>query len=275
MQRSETTFDNDVFTHVAQLFEQKGRMLSPDVLEHFAREVVERVSEGVSVRTNVARPSIAPDDVASFCDLLLMPDQPRVALEFIAARRAEGATNEDVYLGYIGEAARLLGDRWEDDSLTPLQVTVAAGTLYALMRGLRASGLSDHPFDSRRAALFAMVPGEQHGVGITIAADMFREAGWDIDLRIGPDLDSLLDRVKKTQPRIIGLSLSSRDRLPELLRVVVALRLACPGAFIGVAPGADLTAEDVQSVADIDIVFGDALSAIAALEHLVTAKPRL
>lgn len=275
MDRQNTTFDNDVFTHVAQLFEQKGRMLASDVLEQFARDVVERVSERVSGHSEAARMSIDVEDVAAFCDLLQMPDQPRVALDFIAARRAEGVSLEDVYLGYIGGAARLLGERWEDDRMTPLQVTVSAGTLYALMRALRVSELPAHQFDSNRMALFATVPGEQHGVGITIAADMFRKAGWDIDLQIGLDQQRLLDRVKKTQPGIIGLSLSSRDRLPDLLQTVIALRLVSNHAFIGVAPGSDLTADEIRSVADVDIVFGDALSAIETLEQVITTEQGL
>lgn len=275
MNRQNTTFDNDVFAHVAQLFEQKGRMLPSDVLEQFARDVVDRVSERVSDHLEAARLSIAAEDVAAFCDLLQMPDQPRVALDFIAARRAEGVSLEDVYLEYIGGAARLLGERWEDDRMTPLQVTVCAGTLYALMRALRASELADYRFDSRRMALFATVPGEQHGVGITVAADMFRKAGWDIDLQVGLDHERLLDRVKKTQPSIIGLSLSGQDRLPDLLKLIVALRLASNHTFIGVAPGSDLTADEIRSVADVDIVFGDALSAIAALDNVVATRQSL
>ena len=272
MDRQNTPFDNDVFTHVAQLFEHKGQVLPPDMLEQFARDVVTRVSERVVGHPARTTFSISADDVAAFCDLLHLPDQPRVALDFIAARRAEGTSLEDVYLGYIGGAARLLGERWEDDRMTPLQVTVCAGTLYALMRALRSSELDQQHFDGRRMALFATVQGEQHGVGITVAADMFRKAGWDIDLQIGLDQKRLLDRVQKTQPGIIGLSLSSRDRLPDLLKTVVALRLASNHAFIGVAPGGDLTAEDVRSVADVDIVFGDALGAIEALEQVVAAR---
>jgi MerR family transcriptional regulator, light-induced transcriptional regulator len=275
MDRRDTKFDKDLFAHVSKLFAQKGQVLPSDTLEQFARDVVARVSERVVRHPAGDASSIPAHDVAAFCDLLQMPDQPRVALDFIAARRAEGASLEDVYLEYIGGAARLLGERWEDDRMTPLQVTVCAGTLYALMRALRATELADHRFDSRRMALLATVPGERHGVGITVAADMFRKAGWDIDLQIGLDHHRLLDRVQKTQPGIIGLSLSSSDRLPDLLKTIVALRLASNHAFIGVAPGGDLTADEIRSFADVDIVFADALGAIEALDAVVAARQGL
>jgi MerR family transcriptional regulator, light-induced transcriptional regulator len=262
--------DQQVFARTAGLFERKRNLLSPDVVEHFARDIVARVAEVMSARVPSLRTHISSEDVSVFCDLLLQPDQPRVALEFIKARRAEGVTVQDVYLGYIGESARLLGTRWEKDELTPLDVTIGAGTLYALMRALRAGGSNPlHDLDMRKAALFATVPGEQHGIGITVAADIFREAGWAIDLQINLDEAALVARVEQTLPRIVGLSLSTRERLPELLKLVVALRITAPGTWIGVAPGGDLTGLDVQSVADVDMVLTDAPAALAALEQLV------
>jgi len=274
MSRHETSIDPELFARAAGLFEHKRRVLPPDALAQFAREVVTRVAEAATLQTPADKSDISPEQVASFCDLLLVPGQPRVTLDFITARRAEGATTEDVYLGYIGAAARLLGERWEEDLLTPLQVTIGTGTLYALMRAMRASGRMIRAPDHRRAALFATVPGEQHGIGITVAADLFRTAGWDIDLQLGCDHAQLIDRARHTLPTIIGLSLSTGERLPEMLKAILALRLLLPGTMIGVAPGGDLSREDVQRIADVDIVFGDAASAISLLDEVVTGRIR-
>lgn len=272
MSKHETSIDPEVFTRIAGLFEHKRRVLPPDTLEKFAREVVVRVATTVTVQSPAGKSAISPEQVGSFCDLLLAPGQHRRALDFITARRAEGATTEDIYLGYIGAAARLMGERWEDDLLTPLQVTIGTGTLYALLRALRASTLMTRVPDHRRAALFATVPGEHHGIGITVAADMFRAAGWDIDLQIGCDEAQLIERARHTLPVIIGLSLSTKERLPEMLQVILALRLLLPETMIGVAPGGDLSREDVQQIADVDIIFGDANSAISLLNDVVAGK---
>jgi methanogenic corrinoid protein MtbC1 len=268
------SIDPQVFARTAGLFAQKRRMLAPDVVEGFAREIVARVAEVVTARGRFDGSRIDPDSVVAFCDLLLDPDQPRRALAFIAARRAEGMTMPEVYLGYIGGAARLLGERWERDEFTPLDVTIGAGTLYALMRALHATAEIRPSLDHRRAALFATVPGEHHGIGITAAAHIFREAGWDIDLQLGLDQAALVERAARTRPTIIGLSLSTRDRLPALAKAVVALRIQVPGAMIGVAPGGDLTGDEVASLLDVDMIFGDALSALAQLDLLVGARDR-
>lgn len=267
MNKASAFINSEIFGRAAQLFEEKRRVLAPDVVEGFARQVVTRLAATTVTHRPLNPIQISPEGVSAFCDLLLQPDQNRRALAFIAARRDDGATIEDIYLGYIGPAARMLGERWERDALTPLQVTVGAGTLYALMRAVRA-GLATNPSrPAERTALFALVPGEKHGLGVTVAADMFREAGWDIDLQLGHDLSGLTEHVMRTLPGVIGLSLSTVERLPELVQAVLNVRFVVPDAVIGVAHGGDLGAADIQRIADVDLIFDDVPTAIRMLER--------
>jgi MerR family transcriptional regulator, light-induced transcriptional regulator len=260
--------DRKALAQAAQTFAHKRSALPADVVEGFAREIVARVARAVSARDGSR---VDCDSVTEFCDVLLEPDQPARALAFITARQSDGASMPDIYLGYVGGAARLLGERWDSGDLTPLDVTMAAGTLYALMRALRVTPTGGRPPDPRRSALFATVPGEHHGIGITVAANIFRAAGWDIDLQLGLDRAALVDRASRTRPTILGLSLSTADRLPELLGAVVALRLALPDAILGVATGgAGLVENDLRRIADIDLVFGDAPSSLATLDRLIS-----
>ncbi|ETX10243.1 hypothetical protein OCH239_22310 [Roseivivax halodurans JCM 10272] len=119
---------------------------------------------------------------------------------------------------------------------------------------------------------FAMVPGEEHGIGITVAADLFRDAGWEIDLQTGIDHDALVAHVEHTQPHIIGLSLSTEQRLDALVRLVVAIRITTPSAIIGVAPATTVDAGRLQDLVDIDLVFDDAPSACRDLERLIQLR---
>jgi methanogenic corrinoid protein MtbC1 len=267
MNKATAFIDPELFGHATQLFEEKRRVLAPAIVEGFARQVVTRLASTVTVRRPVSPVPISAEDLSAFCDLLLQPDQNRRALGFVASRRNEGASIEDIYLGYIGPAARLLGERWETDALTSLQVTIGAGTLYALMRALRNVSTANPSQDAGRAALFASVPGEKHGIGVTVAADMFREAGWQIDLQLGRDQAQLVEHAARTTPGVIGLSLSTAERLPELVQIVLGLRLVVPNAVIGVAHGGELRAADIQRIADVDLIFDDASSAIHMLER--------
>ena len=121
-------------------------------------------------------------------------------------------------------------------------------------------------------ALFATVPGEDHGIGITLAANLFRDAGWEIDLKTGLDQDDLLAHVERTHPHVIGLSLNSERCLDALVRLVVALRLLAPRALIGVAPPEDMAGTRLRQLVDIDLVFGDAVSALSELDRLMELR---
>jgi methanogenic corrinoid protein MtbC1 len=167
-------------------------------------------------------------------------------------------------------AARWLGERWDRDELSFLEVTCGTGHLYALMRSLRDElPAIQREYDQRRFALFATVPGEDHGIGITVAADLFREDGWQIDLKTGTDHNGLVTYVERTQPQIIGLSFSAEERLDALVKLVLVLRILVPDALIGVAPPSTFNVSRLYNLLDIDLIFTDAQSAYRELDRLM------
>lgn len=269
MEHQTVTFDPELFTRAASLFVLKRKALPSEVVEALAGDVLRRLATGTERGRSGQIPLISDENIATFCTALVA-SSPEPALRFIEARRKEGLTRMGIYLGYVCTAARRLGESWERDELSFVDVTTGTGHLYALMRALRAEQpVQTGAFDARRYALFATVPGEKHGIGITVAADVFRERGWEIDLQIGSDHASLVAQVERTDPRIIGLSLSTEARLDSLARLVVALRLVVPQAVIGVACGDGLDGQKVRDLVDIDLIFDGAVAACADLERLI------
>ena len=266
------TIDVETFARTALRFAAKRRALAPDAVESLTGDIVKRLVQLSPVPAEPEKNAIADDSLTAFCEALVQP-QADAALQFVEARRAEGMTRHDVYLGYIAAAAGRLGTDWDANRVSLSEVTVGTGHLYALMRSLRAEGAEVSPaFDIRKCAMFAAVPGENHSIGITIAANLFREAGWEIDLQVATDHDGLMARVERTQPRVIGLSLSTEARLHALARLVVALRLTLPRAIIGVAPAATLDERKLDSILDVDLLFRDADVARADLERLIAPR---
>lgn len=274
MKREPALLDTEVFARTASLFATKRLSLAPEAVRAVASDIVRRVAQSPFAEATFDIPEISEESIAAFCDALV-EHEPGAALRFIEDRRAEGLSRQSVYLGYIPGGARRLGERWDKDELSFLQVTCGTGHLYALMRALRSEVPYVHrKFDNRRVALFATVPGEDHGLGITAAADLFRESGWEIDLETGTDHDRLIDHVERNQPQIIGLSLSSEQRLDALVRLVVAMRLVVPEAIVGVAPGSSVDAKRLHHLVDIDLVFTDAPSAYRELDRLIRLRAR-
>lgn len=264
--------DLQLFERATSLFAQKRATLDVDAVGTLASDIVRRLSRTVKPSEKLPETVISAASIGAFCDTLVH-DDPYAALQFIDERRAEGTTRQDIYLGYIGAAATMLGERWDDDRVSLVDVTVATGHLYALMRSLRDEEIGvRRAYDARRSALFATVPSEDHGIGITIAADMFREAGWEIDLQIGIEHDELMAHVARSSPHVIGLSLSTERRLGELMRLVIAMRITVPKAIIGVAPGAGLDPDQLKNLVDIDLLFGDAQSALSELDRMVRSR---
>lgn len=262
------SLDVDIFQSAAALFIKKRNALPVDQVKGVATEVVQRIMSIGAHGNFVDETKVSERRLKEFCDVLLQP-VPTKALVFAAKLQAEGVTPQVLRYGYFAAAARLLGERWDRDEVTFLEVTVATGHLYALLRAVR-SDPADHYSSTHRSrnALFASVPGEKHTLGVVLAADTFRDHGWDIDLQISENHDNLVNYIKDTRPTLIGLSLSTKDRLAALIRLVLALRIVVPHAIIGVAPAAEMSDSEILGIVDVDIVFRDARHALTALERL-------
>lgn len=272
MAKQDAVIDAQVFNRTASLFAAKREVLAPETVESLAHEIVRRLARAVKQDPRFKAPSTSQESLDAFCDTLVQADAAS-SLQFVVDRRAEGVTRHSIYLGYIAAASQELGKRWSEDRVSSFDVTIGTGHLYALLRALRIEGdTARPPFDLRKCALFATVPEEGHGLGITIAADIFRDAGWEIDLQIGRTHDDLMAHVETAQPEIIALTLNTEQRLGDLTRLVVAMRLAVPHAIIGVTPGPGLNAKRLGRLVDIDLVFQDANSACADLERLIRLR---
>lgn len=265
-----------LYTRTQSLFDAKRRKLPPDAVERLAREVVERLAEKRDVLngrvTELVPPSTDPEMVAAFCDILLAPDAS-VALRFLEDRLSPIVKERGDLYGYIAAASRELGERWDAGEVTFLDVTLAVGKLYALVRSV-GSGRDAGYFEANpnKYAVFANVPGEQHTLGVSVAAEVFRDAGWEISLQLDRSHAELIDCVSTIRPAVIGLSLSSAMGLDPLVRLVIALRLALPDIVIAVAGGEDTDEDTLRTLVDLDLVITNAEQAQSDLSRLLSLE---
>ena len=243
----------------------KKAALPDDIVKGLAQEVVNRLVTRMHPYRN---PEVQPtqSEIDEFCDALLANDASPSA-ELIRRARRVGVPLEIVYLGTLAGAARTLGERWDRDEVSFLTLTVAAGRMFAIMRELRfeiASTQTAQPLE--RTALFATVPGETHTLGITMAADLFRDHGWRIDLRTGLDHDGLLAAIANNPYAIIGLSAGNPSLLGDLTRMVLALRITHPQAHILVSGQIVQQMPQLNALIRADSVIGNAMDAMKVLE---------
>lgn len=203
--------------------------LPEDVVMSLAREVISRVGsrENKLLRTPAVPSNL---EIIALCDALLSQDEAAAA-QFIMHLRHDGTKTEDIYLIYMARAARMLGDMWDDNKIDFVTVTLGTGRLLAIMRGMRP--LFETPLRVHgKNAIFASVPGENHTIGVRMATDIFRKDGWEIDLKVGLDHNSLVDQIERQPSGIIGLSIGGKHTMEPLSKLVVALNICCPNSLI-------------------------------------------
>ncbi|MEM9427534.1 MAG: cobalamin-dependent protein [Pseudomonadota bacterium] len=242
----------------------KSQLPVPHV-ESLAREVIRQMTDHGS-RDLIQSPDIAKIEELSTA---LVSSDDQSGARFIREVRAEGATDESVYLNYLAAAARMLGEWWEDNRVNFVQVTYGTSRMYAIMRSMRrevaVTGIAPN-----KAAVFASVPGEAHFLGVTMAADLLRRDGWDIVLLVGKSHDELVDEIGRSGMIVIGLSASSDKTLEALTRLVVALRIRVPHAAIFVSGNIAEDRPDTLELMDVDGFASDFKMAKSMLEQHAT-----
>lgn len=258
------TFDRSEYDRADQQFRLAGQKLPDPAVEALAREVVRRLAFRMP-RTARKEDLPTPSEIALLCTALLSADEDAADRIILAARR-DGVKVEDIYLGYVAGAARRLGEMWEEDEISFVEVTLASGRLYRIIRGLRhvlASTFSDGR--DERPALFALVPDEDHTLGIEIATDLFRREGWDVDMSLGQTHDTLLEQAEKRSYRAVVLVAHSDRMIEPLTRLVLALRISQPLAHVVVAGNILTHHADIQHVVGADAVMEDIETAVETL----------
>ncbi len=260
---------NDTRAFDLILIERMLRRLPAERVNLLARDVLSSLGRRNAPLPNVEAPAstATPDEIAELAHALTSEDA-ETAAEHIASLFDGGLGLEPVYLNHLAPAARLLGEWWEEDRVAFSLVTIAAGRIFAIMRHYRDKSLDPH-IKLRRAA-FAAVPGEQHRLGVQMAADLFAERGWQVRVLHEMKHQPLLEGLSADRSPVIGLSASGRQSLDALIRMIIALRVARPTARLIV--GGMIVNNQSRALRRLepDALVGDMAEAEAVLARLET-----
>ena len=261
--------DVDHYANVQARLRQLKSQLPQTLVESLAREVIRQMT-GHVVPDIVQSPDA--DIIAQLCEALISEDD-QAGARFIRQARDDGATDEAIYLNYLAGAALTLGTWWEEDRVSFAEVTYGTSRMYAIMRAMRRE-LPIAVHKPHKAAVFATVPGESHFLGVSMAADLLRKDGWDIDLKIGLGHDELVDEIARSGMILIGLSASSDQTLEALSKLVVAVRIRSPQAAIFVSGHIAIERPETLELMDVDGFAADFQSAKAMLEAHLAKRAR-
>jgi methanogenic corrinoid protein MtbC1 len=268
-EQAKSAIDEQAFARGRDLFAAPSARLPGKAVEALASEVLARLSirgGAIDVWRAAEGAGRMEARVEALSHALLALDDAE-ATEIVMQAHADGVEVEALYLGLLAEAARRLGRWWDEDRIASVEVVIGAGRIYAIMRGLRRLFGPGAWRGDRFRAVFASVPGETHVLGVAMAADLLTFHGWQIDLRAGLDHDRLVDEIGNGDYPIIGLSASAPRMLFPLARLIVALRVSNPGAWIIACGGIVDHEPEVAAIVDADAAACD----LPAAERLMEA----
>ncbi|MEM7470448.1 MAG: cobalamin-dependent protein [Pseudomonadota bacterium] len=263
--------DNDLFEPV--VFEKSYSEISnlkarfpEEVVASLAREVLARLAQHRSAYAKTPAP-VADETIEALATALVSPDQ-KAAANLILEMRADGTKDEQLYLTYLASASRRLGEWWNDDKITFAEVTTGSGRIYAILRSLKPISTKPRPPTLGQSALFAATPGETHTLGIKMAADLMRTDGWDVELALDLSHDALMERIAATDQPIIGLTAAGEHAVPNLAKLVLAIRIWSPGALILVSGNVVDAARETIALMGVDAMTSDMGNAREELDRL-------
>ncbi len=266
-----TDFDDDLFQDSAARMSALGTALSADALQGVAREVVSQLAQKRQMPQLLTDPD-HPDAarIEQLCDALVSGD-PAAARDMMRQFQREGVTLDVLYARYLAAAAARLGELWDEDVLTFSNVTTGVGRIYDIIRVLR-DALPTPAITRSEPVLFAAVPGEEHNVGLQMAAELFRQRGWDVHTMLDATHDEILGQIDRMRFLIIGLSSSGRASAEALARLIHAVRVAHPGIYILVS-GQIVTQEaDLIALMAPDGAVATVEDALETIETLVAQE---
>ena len=189
----------------------------------------------------------------------------------IADKRSEGQTSEHLCLTLLTLVARRLGEWWEDDRCTFVEVTLGMIILHQILRDL-APGMAMSRIGGRgRSALMMSGFGNQHRLGIAMVAEFFRAGGWAVDDESIDGMDALGARISGQWFGLVAISVGSSENLAAVTSTIAAIRKHSRNRDIAVMLGgpALLQQPGLAAAAGADMTAPDATEALRRAESLV------
>jgi MerR family transcriptional regulator, light-induced transcriptional regulator len=213
----------------------------------------------------------SPDAIGLFAALVL-GEQDSAAFAFVQNVIAQGASVESVFLDVLAPTAQHLGELWESDATDFASVTLGVGRLHMIMRQLGETFLEQgRRSDGGESALLTTIPGEQHSFGLSMVAEFFRRAGWNLCTGPFTSHQELTALVHNHWFDVVGFSVSSDRRLDELKQDIHDIRRGSRNKHVGIMLGGPMMARrpDLVESMGADMMSVDATTAPQKARELI------
>lgn len=230
-----------------------------------------RTVAGCAPALSVVDAQVEPGTAETFARAALTSEAYALLVE-IDAQLARGVTVETLFIDVLAPAARHLGEMWESDECDFVDVTMALWRLQEIVHELaaRMPGAAERQGGERRA-LFAPMPGEQHGFGSLMVEEFFRRAGWVTASEPGASEQELVGLVAKRWFELVGITVACAESTSALGGFIAALRTHSRNPNLAVMVGGRVFVDHPEWAVECgaDATAADGRQAVAVAEALV------
>jgi methanogenic corrinoid protein MtbC1 len=140
---------------------------------------------------------------------------------------AEGMSLAALYQGVIAPAMHEVGKLWEKGAITIADEHLATALTHRVLGALRPPAFVDRSFgaEPKPRAMLAAVQGEEHALGLRMAADLLEDAGYET-IYLGADVPTgaLMQAVEALSPDLLALSATMPESALTLEGVLADVR---------------------------------------------------
>ncbi|MBY0335815.1 MAG: cobalamin B12-binding domain-containing protein [Acetobacteraceae bacterium] len=192
------------------------------------------------------------------------------------AKRQDGKP-EHICLTLLTDIARELGQLWSEDRCSFVDVTLGVMQAQEALLALAPRFATQPNLARGRSALLGAAPGDQHGFGIAMVGEFFRQAGWLVVAAPQDGAEAWERAVSGHWFDVAGISLAGEDGLAAVGSLIARLRRHSRNPTLAVMVGGPFFARHPQRAAEVqaDATAADAADAVrqaAALLRLSVAQ---
>jgi methanogenic corrinoid protein MtbC1 len=238
-------------------------------------EILPRLARNHTVGQSPATAPVTTQNDTVELVRLLLGGEADAPVAFMQLLRQRGATASTLYLGIITDAARLLGDLWDDDRCDFTQVTISMGRLQQIVRRLSpefqiAAVTHAHP----ETVLLLRAPGDSHTMGLVILSEFFHRDGWHVAGGPATTAEDATATVRDTWVDVAGFSIGAASRTDALRKIIRTLRRVSRNRDLSVMVGGPLLRSQPDLVTRVGADMGahDAQTAVRQASGLLALR---
>lgn len=217
-------------------FTQDRSILADHDVTELAGLALQRLARPESARQVEPKSTGLAERLDDLCDAFLS-DQNEERHHAIHRMRMDGIGTVEIIDHVIPAVAAVLGQRWTDDRLSFVEVTIGSARLQEAVRALIAHELSStaahlhvpsnvaDPGRVHTPRVLMVIPRpEHHTLGAFVATDQFRRFGYAVDIALDQHPKQIAVMLRERRYCMIGITIAGRRTLASSRELVDIIR---------------------------------------------------